>query len=189
MRRFTVRPRATLIGCHDLTGLGHVVGDDPDGLHDLFVAVMIRGAGTSNGRGPRYTSAALSDARLPHVLKTTQSAVRAGELSRAYEQFTLRGVRRSCFTKWFAAVDDRADECERALILDDRVFRSLNALGWSSKEAAGTRRWPTRYGASSWSPCISGKIATNVWQMWCTASWGRLQFVEPDSADRPAKYL
>ncbi|MFF3576136.1 8-oxoguanine DNA glycosylase OGG fold protein [Streptomyces mirabilis] len=29
----------------------------------------------------------------------------------------------------------------------DRAFRSVNALGWSSKEAASTRRWPARYAA------------------------------------------
>ncbi|MFE4021765.1 hypothetical protein ACFXPZ_30905 [Streptomyces sp. NPDC059101] len=124
----------------DLAVARQALGDDPEGLRDLFVAVMIWGAGIANGRGPRYTSVALGDARLPHVLEATCSAVRVGELTRAYNEFSVRGVGRSFFTKWFATVDDRDAECERALILDDRVFRSLNALGWSSKEAAGTRR-------------------------------------------------
>ncbi len=101
--------------------------------------------GTANGRGPRHTDAALSDVRMHDVLQTTRESVRGGDLSGAYSQFVLNGVRRSFFTKWFAAVDDRDSECDRALILDDRVFRSLNALGWSSWEAAGTRHWPTRY--------------------------------------------
>ncbi|MFG2951060.1 8-oxoguanine DNA glycosylase OGG fold protein [Streptomyces adustus] len=131
----------------DLATARQALGDDPEGLRDLFVAVMIWGAGITNGRGPRYTSAALGDARLAHVLEATRSAVRVGELTRAYSEFTLRGVQRSFFTKWFATVDDRDAECERALILDDRVFHSLNALGWSSKKAAGTRRWPARYTA------------------------------------------
>lgn len=134
-----------LIGRVDLTHLRDRVGDDPDTLRDLFVAVMIWGSGTTNGRGPRYTEVALSDVRMPTVLRATREAVRDGDLSGAYRQFVLNGVGRSFFTKWFAAVDDRDATCDRALILDDRVFRSLNALGWSSWKAAGTRHWPTRY--------------------------------------------
>jgi hypothetical protein len=134
-----------LVSRSDVADLRDGIGDDPDGMRDLFVAVMIWGSGTTNGRGPRYTEAALSDCRLPDVLRTTRQAVRAGDLSGAYGQFALKGVGRSFFTKWFAAVDDRDAPCQRALILDDRVFRSLNALGWSSRQAAGTRRWPTRY--------------------------------------------
>ncbi|MEV3998807.1 hypothetical protein AB0K62_24530 [Streptomyces halstedii] len=134
-----------LIDRDGLTAVRARAGDDRDGLRDLFVAVMIWGSGTTNGRGPRHTAAALSDPRLPAVLRATRDSVREGDLGLAYSQFTVRGVGRSFFTKWFAAVDDRASECDRALILDDRVFRSLNALGWSSREAAGTRRRPTRY--------------------------------------------
>jgi hypothetical protein len=87
----------------------------------------------------------LSDSQLPAVLRTTREAVRQGDLSEAYRQFTLDGVRRPFFIKWFAAVDDRVAPSERALILDSRVFRSLNALGWTSWKAAGKRRWPARY--------------------------------------------
>ncbi|WP_406166309.1 hypothetical protein [Streptomyces sp. NBC_00996] len=134
-----------LISRGDLVDLRDRVGDDPDSLRDLFVAVMIWGSGTTNGRGPRYTEAALSDARMPAVLQTTREAVRQGDLREAYRRFVLSGVGRSFFTKWFAAVDERDGMCGRALILDDRVFRSLNALGWSSWKAAGTRHWPTRY--------------------------------------------
>ncbi|MCX4824567.1 hypothetical protein OG883_32865 [Streptomyces sp. NBC_01142] len=145
----TSSPGHRLIGRDDLVAARQGLDDQADGQadaqRDLFVAVMIWGGGKTNGRAPRCTSAALGDARLPHVLEATRAAVRAGELSRAYAEFTLRGVRRSFFTKWFAAVDDRDATCECALILDDRVFCSLNALGWSSEEAAGTRRWAIRY--------------------------------------------
>ncbi|MFF2022365.1 hypothetical protein ACFVW2_11255 [Streptomyces sp. NPDC058171] len=137
--------RDRLVERSDLARLREHAGEDADGLRDLFVAVMIWGSGTTNGRGPRYTEAALSDPRLPGVLRTTREAVRGGDLSGAYRQFVLKGVGRSFFTKWFAAVDDRAVPCDRALILDDRVLRSLNALGWYSWDAAGTRHWPTRY--------------------------------------------
>jgi hypothetical protein len=137
-----------LVGRDDLAALRReAADDDPDTLRDLFVAVMIWGSGTTNGRGPRYTADALSDPRLPHVLRTTCHAVRAGELEAAYDAFALRGVGRSFFTKWFAAVDDGAGPGDRALILDNRVLRSLNALGWTSIEAAGTRRRSARYAA------------------------------------------
>ncbi|MFD8465296.1 hypothetical protein ACFV10_09310 [Streptomyces cyaneofuscatus] len=135
------------LGRDDVTALRSQVGDDPAGLRDLFVAVMIWGSGTTNGRGPRHTYAALSDARLEDVLRTTRVSVRSGDLKSAYGQFTLDGVRRSFFTKWFAAVDDRGLGADRALILDARVFRSLNALGWTSRGAAGVSHWPTRYAA------------------------------------------
>ncbi|MGW4302068.1 8-oxoguanine DNA glycosylase OGG fold protein [Streptomyces sp. NPDC004646] len=134
-----------LVSRNDLAQLRDRAGDDPDGLRDLFVAVMIWGSGTTNGRGPRYTDAALSDVRMQSVLRNTREAVRAGDLSGAYRQFVLDGVGRSFFTKWFAAVDERDTTHDRALILDDRVFHSLNALGWTSWQAAGTRHWPTRY--------------------------------------------
>ncbi|MFI6107849.1 hypothetical protein [Streptomyces sp. NPDC051310] len=143
----TLTPGDRVISRDDLAAARQALGDDPEALRDLFVAVMIWGAGTTNGRAPRYTSVALGDARLPHVLEATRRAVRVGELTRAYTAFTVRGVRRSFFTKWFATIDDRDAECERALILDARVFRSLNALGWSSREAASTRRWTARYAA------------------------------------------
>ncbi len=134
-----------LLSRGDLIDLRDRVGDDPDGLRDLFAAVMIWGSGTTNGRGPRYTEAALLDPRLPTVLRTTRQSARSGDLSGAYKQFILNGVGSSFSTKWFAAVDDRDTGCDRALILDARVFHSLNGLGWFSWRAASTRHWPTRY--------------------------------------------
>ncbi|MFC9029189.1 8-oxoguanine DNA glycosylase OGG fold protein [Streptomyces arboris] len=133
------------LGRADVTALRSHAGGDPAGLRDLFVAVMIWGSGTTNGRGPRHTYAALSDARLANVLRDTRASVRSGNLEAAYTRFTLNGVGRSFFTKWFAAVDDRGPDADRALILDARVFRSLNALGWTSRAAAGVSHWPTRY--------------------------------------------
>lgn len=105
---------------------------------------------------------------MPTVLRATREAVRDGDLSGAYRQFVLNGVGRSFFTKWFAAVDDREATCDRALILDDRVFRSLNALGWSSWKAAGTRHWPTRYATyvSSMHRWASSLGVTADWLEW-----------------------
>ncbi|RKN51954.1 hypothetical protein D7231_35525, partial [Streptomyces klenkii] len=77
--------------------------------------------------------------RLIPVLRTTRAAVLAGDLSRAYSLFAVRGVGFPFFTKWFAAISDQA------LILDSRVLATLNALAWTTHEAAATRHWPTRY--------------------------------------------
>ncbi|MFI8438651.1 hypothetical protein ACIGJO_33965 [Streptomyces sp. NPDC079020] len=146
-------------------GAQGTAGDDRDGLRDLFVAVMIWGSGTTNGRGPRHTDAALSDTRIQAAPRTTRDSVRSGDLRLVYSQFVLAGVRRSFATKWLAAVDDRGSGEARALIPDDRVFRSLNALGWSGRKAAGTRHWPTRYAT-----CVS---AMHGWagSIGVTAEW------------------
>jgi hypothetical protein len=133
-----------LIGRQDLALLRDEAGGDPAGLRRLFVAVMIWGSGTTNGRGPRYTAAALSDQRLAGVLSRTAALVRSGDLAPAYTEFRIRGIGRPFFTKWFAAVDDGSAR-ERALILDSRVLQTLNALGWVSYKAAGTKNWPVRY--------------------------------------------
>ncbi|MCG7210746.1 hypothetical protein [Streptomyces arenae] len=133
-----------LISREDLARLRDEVGADPDGLRGLFAAVMIWGSGTTNGRGPRYTKAALEDRQLLSALVGTRAKVCAGDLEGAYRGFRVNGVGRSFFTKWFAVVDD-GSAAERALILDDRVFRTLNALGWVSWRAAGTRNRAARY--------------------------------------------
>ncbi|MGY3680584.1 8-oxoguanine DNA glycosylase OGG fold protein [Streptomyces sp. TE33382] len=114
---------------------------------------------------PRHTDAALSDTRIQAAPRTTRDSVRSGDLRLVYSQFVLAGVRRSFATKWLAAVDDRGSGEARALIPDDRVFRSLNALGWSGRKAAGTRHWPTRYAT-----CVS---AMHGWagSIGVTAEW------------------
>ncbi|MEV6114926.1 hypothetical protein AB0L59_21010, partial [Streptomyces sp. NPDC052109] len=132
-----------LISRDDLAHLRDRVGDrDPDSLRDLFVAVMIWGSGTTNGRGPRYTESALSDARMPTVLRTTREAVRDGDLSEAYRQFALKGVGRSFFTKWFAVVAPAA-LCDRGV--DDRVLAGervpVAAVGGGGKTEQGIDRY------------------------------------------------
>lgn len=57
---------------------------------------------------------------------------------------TLPDLKTAFFAEWSAAVDGRGPDTDRALILDARVFRSPNALGWSSREAAGVSHRPTR---------------------------------------------
>jgi len=54
---------------------------------------MLWGSGTSNGRGPRYTAAALADRRLPLVLEQTAELVATSDLHAAHETFRVKGHR------------------------------------------------------------------------------------------------
>ncbi|MFD7430155.1 hypothetical protein ACFV6Z_24395 [Streptomyces sp. NPDC059818] len=72
-----------LISRDDLAAIRERAGDDPDGLRDLFVAVMVWGSGATDGCGPWRTDAALSDVRIRSVLRTTCASVRSGDLSAA----------------------------------------------------------------------------------------------------------
>jgi hypothetical protein len=120
---------------------------DPDNLVRLFVATMMWGSGTTNGRGPRNTSLALRDPRLADTLGLTQELVLAGNPEGAYAAFRVDGLGPSFFTKWLWAVALGTKITPTPLILDERVWASLGALGWSSLEAAGSRRRALRYRA------------------------------------------
>ena len=115
-----------------------------DSRRRLFLATMIWGSGTTNGRGPRYTKMALESAELDGVLAATAILVAENRLAEAYRAFRVTGVGPAFFTKWFWAVGSNR-RGHQALILDARVWRSLGALGWNSIEAAGTRRRGERY--------------------------------------------
>lgn len=117
-----------------------------DDRRRLFVATMIWGSGTTNGRGPRYTKMALQSGTVDDVLAETAALAGAGRLAAAYRAFRLPGVGPSFFTKWFWAVTSNR-RGRRALILDNRVWNSLGTLGWNSIDAAGTRRRGERYEA------------------------------------------
>jgi len=118
---------------------------DRDSLVRLFVATMLWGSGTSNGRAPRYTAAALKDERLVPSLLETRQMILDGSPGEAYVSFHCDGVGPAFFTKWFWAVGLGQNLEPTPLILDARVWASLGALGWDSREAAGSRRWRQRY--------------------------------------------
>lgn len=130
----------------DLASLSAVVDEsDVDTLLRLFVATMIWGSGTSNGRGPHNTAAALSDGRLVGSLRTTRGMILDGDTAGAYASFRSRGVGPAYFTKWFWAVGLDRNVEPPGLILDTRVWASLETLGWDSRAAAGTMRRAERY--------------------------------------------
>lgn len=129
----------------DLAALSAAADDsDPDSLLVLFVATMIWGSGTSNGRGPRNTAAALGDERLVPSLRESRRMILEGDPGGAYASFRSR-VGPAFFTKWFWAAGLDRDLHPTALILDSRVWASLRALQWNSREAAGINRWAKRY--------------------------------------------
>lgn len=119
--------------------------NDQESLIRLFTATMIWGSGTSNGRGPRYTQAALDDPRLVPSLIDTRQMIHESDPAAAYKRFRSEGVGSAFFTKWFWAVGLGKNLHPTPLILDARVWASLGILGWNSREAAGSRRWALRY--------------------------------------------
>lgn len=112
----------------------------------LFLAVMIWGSGTRNGRGPYYTGIALRDGvNLAATLARTAEMVRSGEHAEAYRTFRVPKIGPAFFTKWFWAAS--SNTARPALIFDSRVRATLGALNWNSREAAGTRNRALRYQA------------------------------------------
>nr|WP_147315549.1 hypothetical protein [Asanoa ferruginea] len=113
-----------------------------------FVLIMAWGSGTSNTRSYRHVPRALAAPHCATRLVDTAATCRQGDLTAAYEAFSLPGVRRSFFTKWFAFAGRANDRDWQPLILDDRVLRTLNrTLATSTKTLASDRRWSRRYTA------------------------------------------
>lgn len=167
-------PRGT-VGRQDLLALATAARSGAASEHvQLFVATMIWGSGTTNGRGPRYTHAALEDARLVDCLASTHALCHRMDYSSAYTTFRMNGVGPAFFTKWFWASTLGAELMLTPLILDDRVWRSLGSLGWDSRVAAGSRRWGDRYVAylralHQWATLIGVSPEELEWALFTTA--------------------
>jgi hypothetical protein len=123
------------------------VGTDDSTMVRLFVATMIWGSGTSNGRGPMNTAAALHDERLGEALKASHSHVVSERVPEAYRVFRVHRVGPSFFTKWFWAAGLAQPLRLTPLILDSRVWDALGAVRWNSIDAAGSRLRRERYAA------------------------------------------
>jgi hypothetical protein len=109
----------------------------------LFVATLMWGSGTTNGRGPRYTAAALGDRRVLQTLERTRVQARELRFAEAFRSLSLTGVGPCFYTKWLwsSTLDQSTDR--RPLILDDPVIGTLNGLGWFLSD--GARRRADRY--------------------------------------------
>lgn len=130
----------------DRNDLERLAGEPDDaGRVALFVATMMWGSGTTNGRGPRYTARALTDERLIDTLRVTAEAVGRDDLRSAYASFRVSGVGESFFTKWFWAASLADHPARRPLICDLRVRATLERLGWTLTPTG--RRHAVRYDA------------------------------------------
>lgn len=115
---------------------GTATGDAP-GLLRLFVATMMWGVGTGDGRGAwRVAQGLRSEGALDTIIATT-ALVREGETAAAYRWFTrtpgrLDRIAGSFFTKWLWMAGTGQNLVPEPLILDDQVRASLLALQWRS---------------------------------------------------------
>lgn len=136
-----------LVTRDDLLGLIAVTDlADPLGVRKAFVLMMAWGSGVTNTRSYRNTALALGNPDCAEILAATARLCREGRLDEAYREFSLPGVGRSFYTKWFAFAGHAEDRPRQPLILDDRVFRTLNdTLRVSTVRLAGTRRRDRRY--------------------------------------------
>jgi len=123
--------------------------NDPQLIKELFVKTMMWGSGTTNGRGPRYTSKALKESELVAVLIKVRELLLSAQISDAYDLHRrIPGVGPSFHTKLLWVIgSDIENLIPRPLILDDVVWKGLKTAGWSSRKAAGTIRRGKRYEA------------------------------------------
>lgn len=113
----------------------------------LLIAVLVWGRGRRNGRMRDSIIKVLTNANRDEILLATRELALAGDPAGAYRAWKLPGLQAAFFTKWlWAASSLNAENC--CLVQDRLVWKSLRALGWDSKEAAGgTRNRDVRYAA------------------------------------------
>ncbi len=109
-------------------------GDGP-GLLRLFVATMMWGVGTGDGRGPWRVAQGLRTEGAIDTIVATAALVREGDTPGAYRWFTrapgrLDRIAGSFFTKWLWIAAAGRDVAPEPLIFDDQVRASLLALQW-----------------------------------------------------------
>jgi hypothetical protein len=117
----------------------------------LFVAAMMWGRGPKNGRlMPKFEQVA-SHHNFEETLHKTRELIIEGKPVDAYRAWTesgLEGIGEAFFTKWFfvCGLDSRAIGLQ-PLVLDQRVWNSLKAIGWSSERQTGKKYRTNQAGA------------------------------------------
>jgi 8-oxoguanine DNA glycosylase-like protein len=134
----------------DWRGITRLVAEtdlnDPDPVRVAFALVTVWACGTKHPNGYRLLPRALAVSDSGSRLSAAAQRCRAGVLAEAYNGFSLTGVERSLFTKWFAAAGVAPDRPWQPLILDDRVTKTLNdTFDISTRALAGTRDRGARY--------------------------------------------
>jgi hypothetical protein len=119
---------------------------DALGLLRLFVATMMWGVGTGDGRGPWRVAQGLRTEGALDTIVATAALVRDGETAGAYRSFTrtpgrLDRIAGSFFTKWLWIVGAGYDLAPEPLILDAQVCASLLALQWRSDERGNLKEY------------------------------------------------
>lgn len=105
--------------------------DDAETVATAFLLVQVWGSGTSGSRTIGHTRRALTSYEpLVRDLRATATMLRSGVdyevLAAAHKTWKAQGVGQSFFTKWFSFAGHAAGRPWQPLILDERVFRTLN---------------------------------------------------------------
>lgn len=135
--------------------LEETFGDRPVSIHDLaklantgatnrvlFVATMMWGRGPKNGRlMPKFQKVSNHN-DFEKTLQQTRDFILKGKPVDAYQAWVdsgIIGIGEAFFTKWFfvCGLDSRRGSGLQPLVLDSRVWKSLSAIGWSSKRQTG----------------------------------------------------
>lgn len=147
---------------------------DSDALATAFLLVQVWGAGTSGSRTIGHTRRALTAYEpLLHDLRATATTLRDGAdyeaLATAHRTWKAEGVGQSFFTKWFSFAGHVAGRSWQPLILDDRVYATLNrTLGVTTRGLAATRSRSAAYEAyvramHAWAPLVGADAARLEW--------------------------
>jgi len=148
----------------------------------IFVLIMAWGSGPKPGRSIRNAARALSQDEAAHaILAVSARDLRLsisppdGMVEFAHAGFALPGVRQSCFTKWFAFAGYMPERSWQPLILDSRVYATLNrTFAVTTHEMAGTPRRSRRYAAYV---DTMHQWAQSLTQDGCAVSADRLEWI------------
>ncbi|GAB2591023.1 8-oxoguanine DNA glycosylase OGG fold protein [Kribbella endophytica] len=148
----TDRGRRTVDRHHLLLACEGMDLEDELSVLQTFVLVMAWGGGTGS-RTIYNTRLALADPAKAHkMLSRTARALRdaadSTDLVEIYDAWRLHRVGRAFFTKWFTFAGYVEERDWQPLILDRRVFRTLNdTLDVSTETLAGVKSRAWRYRA------------------------------------------
>ncbi|GAA1545243.1 hypothetical protein [Kribbella lupini] len=156
------RGRRTVDRRHLLLACQRMDLDDELSVLQTFVLVMAWGGGMGS-RTIYNTRLALADPAgayqmLSRTARTLRDAGDSTDLVEVYDAWRLHRVGRAFFTKWFAFAGYVEHRKWQPLILDRRVFRTLNdTLEVSTETLAGVKSRARRYHAyveamHAWSP-------------------------------------
>jgi hypothetical protein len=114
----------------------------PEQVLAAFTLIIVWGSGVRS-RSYRNLPKALSAPDCAEQLRVSALTCRAGDLVSAYNGMRLPGIGPAFFTKWFAFAGSTPGAVRRPLILDARVWRTLNQLE-VTRRSLGYRTSPAK---------------------------------------------